>query len=46
MTDEPEKAVTGDDNPLEPSYSLDVKDVIDTFLHKILDIEDCAKEPG
>ncbi|MFM5588708.1 hypothetical protein ACET65_17345 [Aeromonas rivipollensis] len=44
MTDEPEKAVTGDDNPLEPSYSLDVKDVIDTFLHKILDIEDCAKE--
>lgn len=44
MTDEPDKTKAGDENPSENSEAFDVKDVIDTFLHRILDIEDCAKE--
>jgi hypothetical protein len=34
----------GDICPVVASESFEVPDVIDTFLHKILDIEDCAKE--
>lgn len=43
MIDETE-ATTTEENTKEKSEIFDIKDVIDTFLHRILDIEDCAKE--
>jgi hypothetical protein len=44
MTNEPEATIAGDENPPETTEVFEVKDVIDTFIHRILDIEDCAKE--
>jgi len=44
MTDEPKTTKSGEENPPKTSEVFEVKDVIDTFLHRILDIEDCAKE--
>jgi hypothetical protein len=38
------QAATTEGNTEGKSEIFDVKDVIDTFLHRILDIEDCAKE--
>lgn len=38
-----ENFITGSDLP-ELSEEFEVKEVIDTFLHRILDVEDCAKE--
>lgn len=31
-------------SPVEASEVFEVKDIIDTFLHRVLDIEDCAEE--
>lgn len=44
MSGETEATTTADENTTKQSEVFEVEDVIDTFLHRILDIEDCAKE--